>query len=156
MKKIVLSCLFLVGSIVFVKAQDSVEIKYNVNWEKSYAKAEKIAKKKNKDILIFFTGSDWCGPCKMLVEDFFETERFKNIAEKDFVLYEADNPRNKDLISETQREDNLKLGSKHKVNSYPTIVVVDNRGKEIGRKKSYNFMRDPSYHFSFIEEIVKK
>ena len=156
MKKIVLSCLFLVGSVLFVKAQDSVEIKHSVNWEKSYAKAQKIAKKKNKDILIFFTGSDWCGPCKMLVEDFFETEQFKNIAEKDFVLYEADNPRNRDLVSDTQREDNLKLGREYKVNSYPTIVVIDNKGKEIGRKKSYNFMRDPSYHFNFIEEVVKK
>ncbi|MFD1294563.1 thioredoxin family protein [Lutibacter holmesii] len=156
MKKIVLSCLFIVSSIVFVNAQDSVKLKHSVNWEKSFSKAEKLAKKKNKNLLIFFTGSDWCGPCKMLVEDFFETEQFKNIAEQDFILYEADNPRNKDLVSETQRADNLKLGSKYKVSSYPTIVVVNSKGKEIGRKKSYNFMRDPSYHFSFLEEIVKK
>ena len=46
-------------------------------------------------MLIFFTGSDWCGPCKMLVEDFFESDKFKEIAEKEFVLYEADFPRNK-------------------------------------------------------------
>ena len=156
MKKIVLSCLLLVGSVFFVNAQDSIEVKYTVNWEQNFSKAEKIAKKKDKSLLIFFTGSDWCGPCKMLVEDFFETEQFKSIADKDLVLYEANNPRNKDLVTDAQREDNLKLGSKFNVSSYPTIIVLNSKGKEIGRRKSYNMMRDPSYHFNFIEETLKK
>ena len=156
MRKIVLSCLFLVSSVFLVNAQDSTEVKYTVNWEKSYSNAEKIAKKNNKSLLIFFTGSDWCGPCKMLVEDFFETEKFKNIADKDLVLYEANNPRNKDLVTGAQREDNLKLGTKFNVSSYPTIIVLSSKGKEIGRRKSYNMMRDPSYHFNFIEETLKK
>ena len=156
MKRIVVSCLFLVCSVVFVTAQDSVELKHHLNWEKNYAKAEKIAKKNNKPLLIFFTGSDWCGPCKMLVEDFFETEQFKKIADNEFVLYEADRPRNSDLITDTQREDNLKLSLKYNVSSYPTVIILNSKGKEIGRKKSYNFMRDPSYYFSFIDKTLKK
>ncbi len=156
MKRIVISCLFLVCAVVFVTAQDSVELKHNLNWEKSYSKAEIIAKKKKKPLLIFFTGSDWCGPCKMLVEDFFETEKFKKMADTELVLYEADLPRNADLITDTQREDNLKLRSKYNVSSYPTVIILNSKGKEIGRKKSYNFMRDPNYYFSFIEDILKK
>ena len=156
MKKIVLSCLFLISSVTLVSAQDNIEVKHSVNWEKSYSKAEKVAEKENKPLLIFFTGSDWCGPCKMLVEDFFETEKFKKIADAGLILYEADNPRNTDLVSDFQREDNLKLRSKYNVNSFPTIIILNSKGKEIGRKKSYNFMRDPSYHFSFVEESLKK
>lgn len=154
MKKIVLSCLFLISSVALMKAQDNVE--HSVNWVKSYSKAKEVAKKENKALLIFFTGSDWCGPCKMLVADFFETEKFKKIADAGLILYEADSPRNKDLVSDSQREDNLKLSAKYKVSSFPTIIILNSKGKEIGRKKSYNFMRDPSYHFSFVEELLKK
>lgn len=156
MKKIIITCLFLVCSVVIIKAQESINEKHQVDWEKSFKKAQKLSKSKDKPLLIFFTGSDWCGPCKMLVEDFFETEKFKDIADKELVLYEADRPRNTSLITESQREDNTMLRTKYQVNSYPTIVVVNSKGKEIGRKKSYNFMRDPSYYFSFIEQIIKK
>ena len=62
--------LFFASSLL-VQAQDSYEgVVDEVNWEHSYEKAKSIAKKENKQLLIFFTGSDWCGPCKNLVADF--------------------------------------------------------------------------------------
>ncbi|MDV7187108.1 thioredoxin family protein [Lutibacter sp. TH_r2] len=154
MRKIFLSCLIVVGSICFIHAQDSVEVASNLDWEQSFKKAEKISKKKNKPILIFFTGSDWCGPCKMLVEDFFNTSKFGQLSDK-FVLYEADFPRSTDLVTKEQQAYNKQLQSKYKIHSYPTIVVVGSNGNEISRKKGYNLMRDSSYHFSFIESIIK-
>ena len=35
----------------------------------------------------------------MLVADFFNAEKFKNVAHKNLVLYKADYPRNKDLVT---------------------------------------------------------
>jgi len=126
----------------------------NVKWETNYSKAVRVAKKTKKPILIFFTGSDWCGPCKMLTKDFFETQKFNDVANKDLVLYEADFPRNKDLITDIQNKNNNKLKLKYQVNSFPTVIVVNNKGKIIGKRHSYNLMRDPSYYFKFLESIV--
>lgn len=128
---------------------------HEVEWEKDFDKAKKIAKRQHKPLLIFFTGSDWCGPCKMLVEDFFESKKFKKLANENFVIYEADFPRNRDLITAKQRKNNYYLSRMYDVGSYPTIVVIDEKGNVLGRKKSYNLMRDTSYHFKFLRDIIK-
>lgn len=154
MKKIVLSFLIVLGSVFFMHGQDSIEAGHNLDWKESFKKAEKISKKKNKPLLIFFTGSDWCGPCKMLVEDFFSSNRFSEISDE-FVLYEADFPRSRDLVTAEQQIINKQLKTKYNIRSYPTIVVLDSNGNEISRKKGYNLMRDSSYHFSFIESVIK-
>lgn len=154
MKKVVISCFLFFAVVCFVNAQNSIEVEHKLDWKESFKKAEKISKKKDKPILIFFTGSDWCGPCKMLVEDFFHSNRFNQLSDE-FILYEADFPRNKDLVSKDQQLINTKLKAKYKVKSYPTIVVLDSKGNEISRKKGYNLMRDSSYHFSFIESVLK-
>ena len=157
MKKIVLTCFLVVTTAFYGIAQTSIESSaINLKWEKTFKNAQKLAKSKNKPLLIFFTGSDWCGPCKMLTEDFFDSDKFRKIAESDFVLYEADYPRNHDLLTEIQIKDNSVLKAKYGVNSYPTIIILDSKGNEIGRKKSYNLMRDTSYHYQFLEEVLKK
>jgi len=38
----------------------------NINWLTDLEEAKKESATSNKPILIYFTGSDWCPPCKML------------------------------------------------------------------------------------------
>ena len=149
MKRIFLILLLIIGFSLSMNSQSSL------NWEDTYDKAVKTAKKEKKPVLVFFTGSDWCGPCKMLKVDFFKTNRFKKIAEENFVLYEADFPRKRENLSDEKRKKNFWLSGMYDVNSYPTIVIIDANGKELARKKSYNLMRDPSYHFRFLKEVLK-
>jgi len=149
------SVALLVCVSVFSQGESNTSI-HNANiWEKDYSKAKLKAKKQDKPLLIFFTGSDWCGPCKKLVSDFFESDRFKKLASDKFVLYEADFPRNRDLISKKQRSDNNSLKIKYNVQAYPTIMLVNGNGDVLGRRKGYNLMRDPSYHFELIESLSK-
>ncbi len=150
MKKIIFSLLFVVGFSFMSFGQN-----HEVKWQEDYDKAVKMAKKHKKPILLFFTGSDWCGPCKMLVADFFESKKFAKIAKENLVIYEADFPRNRDLLTQKQRKNNYYLSRMYDVSSYPTIVIIDKNGKELGRKKSYNLMRDPSYHFRFLKKVLK-
>ncbi len=158
MKRVFFSFFICINFTAISFAQDNVAmhiISENI-WEQDFLKAEKLTKSSDKPMLIYFTGSDWCGPCKMLVADIFETDKFKEGYKDEFIFYEADFPRNLDLVSVTQRKDNNKLKQKYGVKSYPTIVIVNSKGKEIGRKKSYSLMRDPSYHYSFFDEMLKK
>lgn len=160
MKKLVLSFLILVVSFSMY-AQDSSEktfkkqhITEELNWITSFEKAKEIAKKKQKPILVFFTGSDWCGPCKMLEEDFFRTDEFMKLADNSLVLYEADFPRRTDIITPQQKSQNFKLQGKFGVRGYPTIIFLDSKGNEIGRHTGYSFMRDPEPHFTLLKDII--
>ena len=38
----------------------------NINWLTDIEEAKEESAISNKPILIYFTGSDWCPPCKML------------------------------------------------------------------------------------------
>lgn len=155
MKKIIVISLFLVFFSFGANAQDSINVSHTVNWQNDFNKAKSVSKLDEKPLLIFFTGSDWCGPCKMLVADFFESEKFAEFAENEFILYEADFPRNKDLVTDKQIVDNDKLKKKYKVTSYPTVIIVDTNGKVLAKRKGYNLMRDTSYYYNFIESVLK-
>jgi thioredoxin-related protein len=149
MKKLLFLAVLFIGFSAL--AQEEVKL----NWLTDFEKAKKISKKTNKPILIYFTGSDWCPPCKMLKRDFFNTEKFKEEA-KNFVLVMADMPRRIDIITEEQRKKNAKLASRYnKKGSYPNIVAVDYKGKEINNISAYNMMRDTSRHYKFLENILE-
>ncbi len=125
---------------------------HGVAWQEDYQEALKKAAAEGKKVLIFFTGSDWCGPCKNLVTDLFEKEEFIALTEDKFVFYEANFPRwRKDLVSASQKKANEKLSSKFKVKSYPTVVIVDAKGKLKDSFKGYSLMRDTSTHYDLIK-----
>ena len=58
------------------------------------------AKEQDKDLLLLFTGSDWCPPCKMLEEEVFSQQEFLDGVSEDFVLVMLDFPKNKQLAQE--------------------------------------------------------
>ncbi len=124
-----------------------------LKWQSSYKKALKKSKKENKPLLIYFTGSDWCGPCKVLDKKLFHSERFGKIAKKDLILYTADSPRNTDLIDASDLKVNKYLKKKFKVKSFPTIVFVNHKEKVLGTKKGLIIT---DYYYPFIESMIKK
>ncbi len=149
MKKLLFLAVFFIGFSAI--AQEEIKL----NWLTDFEEAKKISKKTKKPILIYFTGSDWCPPCKMLKEDFFYTEKFQEKA-SNFVLVVADMPRRIDIITEEQRAKNVLLASRYnKKGSYPNIVALDHNGKEIDNISGFNMMRDTARHYKFIEKILE-
>lgn len=122
------------------------------NWLTDFDTAKKEARKSNKPILMYFTGSDWCGPCKMLKKDFWEHPEF--IAQSDdFVLLEVDVPFRLDILSEEQMKKNKALQKKYnQEKSFPTLLAMDANGKVKDRISAYSMLRDPSGYFAFIKK----
>ena len=89
MKKLILALVFFISFVGFSQ---------ELNWQTDYDTAKQIAQQENKSILMYFTGSDWCAPCKQLKEDFFHSERFINESEK-LVLLMVDLPFRQDILS---------------------------------------------------------
>jgi len=102
-------------------------------WLTDLPKAQAQAKAENKIVLIDFTGSDWCGWCIKFKKDVLDTPEFKEYAAKNVVLVELDFPSKKEQSAELKKA-NKALQDKYKVEGFPTFVVLDKDGKEIGRQ----------------------
>ena len=153
MKKVILSltiCL-LISNAIF--SQEKTESKIVLNWESNFKEALEKSKKEKKPILIYFTGSDWCSPCKILDEKLFHTKKFKEIADRDLILYEADYPRNKDLVTPEKLEVTNTLKREYNIKGFPTLVFVNHKGKKIAYKKG---LLITEYYYPFIESVIKK
>lgn len=123
MKKILTVLFITLGSLV-AHAQELV-------WHTDVMKATEIAQKENKTLLLFFTGSDWCGWCKKLQKEVFLKEEFKTWANKNVVLVELDFPRSFQL-EPTVAAQNQQLQQMFQVSGYPTVWFVNstvNEGK---------------------------
>ncbi len=147
MKNILVIVLLFISTLFYAQEHDQ-----RLKWETDFDVAKAKAKTSDKPILILFTGSDWCPPCKMLKKDFFHSDAFVDKSKK-FVLLLVDFPRNKELITPTQEAANKVLNSKYGVRSLPTVIAVNHKGEVLDKIKSYNSGRDTRYHFEFIDKL---
>lgn len=150
MRKLILLLTLL--TTYFVYTQDEIS---NLNWHLDYNEAIEISKNEQKPLLVYFTGSDWCPPCKMLKKDFFNTSDFEERANK-MVLLMVDIPRRVDIITKEQKEKNIKLVRKYnKQGGYPNLVALNSRGEVIGELGGYTFLRETDRHFAFVDSVIE-
>ena len=105
-------------------------------WKTDLPKALEQAKSEKKMVLIDFTGSDWCPPCKNLHKTVLLSEDFAKFAKDNLVLVELDFPKSKPQSDELKAA-NKELSKKYGIRGYPTIIVLDGEGKELFRKVGY-------------------
>jgi len=103
-----------------------------LKWSTDLPKALEKAKAEKKLVLVNFTGSDWCGWCIKLDREVFSKDEFAAYAEKSIVPVKIDFPRRVDQPAELKKA-NRSLQEKYEIRSFPTIIVLDAEGKEIGR-----------------------
>jgi thioredoxin-related protein len=101
---------------------------------------------------MYFTGSDWCGPCKMLKKDLWETDKFIQQAD-DFVLLEIDIPFREDIITPEQKKKNMKLQDKYnRDKSFPTVLLLDANGRRKDEVSGYSMLRDTAPYYAFFDK----
>jgi thiol-disulfide isomerase/thioredoxin len=107
-----------------------------LTWSLDYPLAQDRAKTGNKMVLIDFTGSDWCPWCIKFDEDVLSSSKFAAYAENKLVLVLADFP-NHTTQNHALKQANAELKDKFKVSGFPTLVVLNSAGREIGRQVGY-------------------
>ena len=107
---------------------------HSQNWKSDFDEAKTTAAKENKNIVLVFSGSDWCAPCIKLDNVVWQSEAFKKEVEKNWVAYKADFPKKKaNQLAPELTEANKKLAEKYNKNgSFPLVVLLDKSGKVIG------------------------
>ena len=105
-------------------------------WKTDVPKAMEQAKSEKKLVLLDFTGSDWCPPCKNLHAKVLTSDEFNKFAKDSLVLVELDFPKTKPQSDELKAA-NKELSKKYGIKGFPTIIVLDAEGKELFRKVGY-------------------
>jgi len=113
---------------------------YSQEWKHNLEEAKKEAAEQNKEILLVFSGSDWCGPCIKLDKNVWQSDAFKAESQKKWVLIKADFPKKKaNLLSPELTANNEKLAEKYNnEGNFPLVVLLDKTGKVIGQKGYVN------------------
>jgi thioredoxin-related protein len=106
-------------------------------WLVDFQKARQQAAAEGKSILMEFTGSDWCPPCKALKAQVLDSEVFQKEAPEHFVLLKLDNPRDKSHQSPEEIEQYQKLSAEFKITGVPTIILADHEGKPFAKMVGY-------------------
>ena len=121
-------------------------------WVTDFEAAKAQAAKEGKDLLIDFTGSDWCGWCIKLKKEVFVHDAFKEGVKDKFVLVELDFPRNKEKIPAETLEQNKALGKKYAVRGYPTILLTDAEGRPYAKTGYRRGGPDP--YVTHLDELI--
>lgn len=145
MKKLILTFIFLISSISF--AQD---------WKTNFEEAKKIATAESKNIILVFSGSDWCAPCIKLDRNIWQSEEFKKESAENWVLLKADFPKKKaNLLPEEQKKANDALAEKYnREGSYPKVVILNKEGTILGILGYKNV--SPTEYIAMIKSFEKK
>jgi len=106
---------------------------FTILWETDFETAKQKAKETNRYILLNFSGSDWCAPCQRFKQNFLETEVFKQYADSNLILINADFPRlNKNQLSKALQQQNDNLAEKYNTEgAFPNTLLLDTSGKVI-------------------------
>ena len=105
-------------------------------WREDFSGAMKQAQSENKLVLLDFTGSDWCPWCIKFDHDVLSTERFAAYACSKLELVKVDFPRRTPLSAD-QTLANVVLAKHFLVDGYPTYVLLNADGRELGRQVGY-------------------
>lgn len=105
-------------------------------WLTDLSKAQSLAKSEKKLVLLDFTGSDWCPPCKSLHKNVLTSAEFAKFAKDSLVLVEVDFPRAKPQADALKAANN-ELKKKFEIKGFPTVIVLDADGKELFKKVGY-------------------
>jgi thiol:disulfide interchange protein len=149
MKAITYLAVFALSGAAMVSSAFSKELK---GWTTDLEKALEQAKKENKSVLVEFTGSDWCPPCKMMRKEVFSKDEFVEGASKKYILVELDFPNGDEEV----KKKNEPYAEKYKIDAFPTVVLLDSEGKEFNRFIASEFPKTEDFLKHLNEALEKK
>lgn len=120
-------------------------------WTTDLEKAFKDAKANKKSVLVEFTGSDWCPPCKMMRKNVFSKEDFVSKASEDFILVELDFPRGDKAVAEK----NQPYAQKYNIDGFPTVIIFNAEGKELNRFYASEYPKTDAF-LDHLDEVLER
>ncbi|HEX6851931.1 MAG TPA: thioredoxin family protein [Candidatus Polarisedimenticolaceae bacterium] len=99
-----------------------------IAWESGLARAQQAARAAHKPILVDVWAT-WCAPCKLMDKTTYRDEEVLSILPA-FVPVKLDADANEAFLE------------RFRVEAFPTVLVLDEDGREIGRRRGYVSAKD--------------
>lgn len=143
--------IFIALNIAFLSFAHTQSLHVTHNIEESVD----LAQKDGKNILMVFSGSDWCKPCIQLRKNILQTEAFIPFAEKHLVVLELDFPYSrKNKLSREQEKHNERLADLYNPEgSFPKIILLDEDQNKLG-VLAYQKKQDVQEFIEMIKSIL--
>lgn len=124
-------------------------------WVGDFDKAVEMAKAAKKDLLVDFTGSDWCGWCVKLEKEVFSHEAFLKAAQAKYILVALDFPQAEEIKAKVPNpKRNEELQKKYEVRGFPSILLMDAQG-DVYAQTGYQ-PGGPEAYVKHLDEISTK
>jgi len=115
-------------------AKEPAAEEVHVPWVRDWEEAKKQAAETNRDLLVNFTGSDWCIFCKRLEGEVFSHKAFVEEECRHFVFVFLDFPNAEDLKAKVVDPAlNERLSNEYGVGGYPTVMLTTPSGLPYAR-----------------------
>lgn len=113
--------------------------------------ATETAQQEQKNVLLVFTGSDWCKPCILLKRDVLGAPEFREYAAENLILVNLDFPFKKQNMpsKEIQAYNDEKAAQYNPDGQFPRVILIDPTGQVV---KEFNYKPGMAPQ-AFIENI---
>lgn len=148
------------GSILAVPASAAAPTAKAVAWNPNFSAAQVYAKKQQKLILAYFSGSDWDEWGKKLEKEVLGSPAFVQWVTANVIPFRADFPAHK--RQDLWKKQNEDLKTKYQVSKVPTFLFIDGDG-EIVARATYDDLKlrpeepvgQPKVAIEFLDNILR-
>lgn len=137
MKKRLLLALFAFAALPVIAENPApakaVETATPAGWSDDFESAQKQAADAGKDLLVAFSGSDWCGWCVRLEKEVFSQGDFTEKVREHFVSVYVDYPQDKNRLSPAAKRQNAALVARYQIERFPAVVLMDADGDVVAQ-----------------------
>jgi thiol-disulfide isomerase/thioredoxin len=124
-------------------------------WLQEFDDAQTAARRDGKDLMIDFSGSDWCAPCKWLKDKILTRPEFIAAAGKQFVLLDIDDLARKPM-PEGRKERYRKLQQRYGIETFPTVVLATADGMPYAETTYLQSVTEPAAYWKHLEPLRQR
>ena len=98
--------------------------------ENPFAETVALSKKEGKQILLVFSGSDWCHGCMHFKDQVLDKPAALREIQDNYVIHIVDFPRSSGLSQEKMEENRILAEAYNQEGAFPKILVIDHQQTE--------------------------
>jgi thiol-disulfide isomerase/thioredoxin len=140
----------LTSVVFFVVALPGGRLVADEDWFVEFEPAQAAAKKQQKDLLIDFGGSDWCGPCQWLKERILSKPKFVELAGEYFILVDIDDL-HRTKMPAGRKERYQALQKEYGAETFPSVVLATPEGKPYAWATYVPSINEPEKYWDLLD-----